>query len=118
GDDMLAALDRLEHQVLGHRVAADQLNDDIDVPGAHHFVGVAQDARLLADFFSRDFGRLVGDLRDLDGAPGAAADLVGVAVEYVPGAAADRADPEQPYADRLHAAPRSNPSFLNMSLMP
>ena len=45
---------------------------------------------------------LVGDHRNPDRAPGAALDLVGVAAEHLPGAAADRADAEQADVNGLH----------------
>src|SRR6185295_13712264 len=107
-----------EHQVLGDGVAADQLDDDVHVLRAGDLEGVAEHPRLLADLLARDLDRLVGDLGDLDGAAGAALDLVGVAIQDVPGAAAHGTDAEQPHPDRFHAAPRRSPSFLNMSLMP
>src|SRR6185369_13479601 len=104
---------------LRDRRTADQLDDDVDVPGARDLVGVGGDARLRADDLARPARRLVGDPRDPDRAPRAALDLVAVAAENVPDAAADRADAEQPDADRAHqAAPRSSPSFLNISRTP
>jgi len=62
---------------------------------------------------------LSADLRDLDRAAGAAADLVRVAVEDVPGAAADRADPQQtPTRIGFTLLLGVIRPFLNMSLMP
>ena len=116
GDHVLAVGDRLQHQVLRDAGAADQLDHDVDVRGAHHFPGVGgQTCALPSTRLPRLLHVLVGDARDADGAAGAAPDLVGVAREHVPGAAADRADAEQPDVNRvhreLHAAPRSRPSF-------
>src|SRR3989441_9734904 len=94
--------DRREHEVLRHGDPADQLDDDIDVGIAHHLEGVRGDARLPGGELFRLFDLLVGDDADLDGAPGAARDLLPVAREHRPGAAAHRADAEQSHLDRFH----------------
>ena len=52
----------------------------------------------------RLFHLLVGADTDFDGAPGAARDLHLVSGEHRPGAAAHRADAEQPYLDGSHAS--------------
>src|SRR4051812_18320672 len=101
GDDVLAVADCLELQVLGHGVAANQLDDDVDVLRADKLEGILGQLGFSAGDLLRAGEVLVGDLRDLDRTAGAAADLVGVAIQDVPGAAAYRADAEQPYAYRL-----------------
>src|SRR5581483_179684 len=99
-----AVLDRREHQVLGDAVAPDQLDHDVDVGAAHDLEGVAGDPRAPARERLRLLRLLVGDDADLDRPAGAARDLLLVARQHRPGAAADRADAEQPDLDRLHAS--------------
>ncbi len=99
---MLAVADRLEHQLFGDAVAADQLDDDVDLRIAHQLECVADDFRFFSGNFPGSPDGLVGHLRDLDRAPGAAPDLAGVAAEHVPGAAAHGADAQQPYINWLH----------------
>src|SRR6185369_953254 len=104
GHDVLAVGDRLQHQRLRDRVAADQLDDDLDVVSPGHAEGVVDDLRSVSYDRSGFLNFLVRHHRDADRAPGAALDLVGVAIEYLPGAAAYGADAEQPYVNRLHVS--------------
>src|SRR5581483_818775 len=107
-----------ELQVLGDGGAADQLDDDVDVRRAHHLEGIAVDACAVTDLAPCELVGALGHLRDLDRPAGTALDLVGVAVQDLPGTAADRADAEEADTDRSHAAPLSRPSLRNMSRMP
>src|SRR2546430_10847030 len=102
GDDMLAVADRLEHQLSRDAVAADQLDDDVDLRVAYQLERIADDFGLFPGNLLGPVKGFVGDLRDLDRATGAALDLVGVAAEHVPRAAPDRADAQQPYINWLH----------------
>ncbi len=111
GDDVLAAVDRLEHEDARVGLPADELDHDVDVGPRHDFVR----PRYKVDAVER-YGALFrevarrGDL-DHDVAPGAAADLLAIAAQHLDGAAADRAEAEQADLDGLHVMFR--PSFLS-----
>ena len=107
GDDVLARGDRLEHQRPGDAGAADQLDDDVDLRAGDHRAGIGEHLGRVADQGAGARGVEVGDVADADLAPGAAPDLLLVALEDGEGAAADDAGAEQPDLDRLHAACRA-----------
>ena len=115
GDHVLAVFDGGQHQFLGHGVAADELDDDVDVRVLDHREGVVGDPRLAAGDRVGQIQVAVGHGGDLDGPAGAAGDFLSVAGEDGPGAATDGADAQQAYVDRFHF---SNPSFRNMSRRP
>ncbi len=102
GDDVLAVVDRLQHQVARGGVAADELDHDVDVRasddeprGGHELDALERDRSLLGQ---------VARARHLDHdiAPGAARDLLAIAAQHLDRAAADRAEAEQTYLDGFH----------------
>ena len=102
GDDVLAVVDGLQHQLARVRLAADQLHDDVDVRARHdlararhEFDAVQGDAALLLQVARP--GHL-----DHDVAPGAARDLLAVAPQHLDGAAADSPQAQQADVDGLH----------------
>src|SRR5690606_23812295 len=138
-DDVLAALDRRQHQLARDAGSADQLDDDVDLGIVEDAARVVDDVDALAHPLAGAGDIEVGDLNDLDRAAGTAPDLVLGAAQHVEGAAAHRADAEQPVAHRAqplggrrlprgshaflsgcraHAAIRMRPSLRNISLMP
>jgi hypothetical protein len=102
GDDVLAVAERPQHQILRHGVATDELDDDVDLRARDDTERIRNHARRPAGQPPGLLDVLVGDHRDADLASGAAADLLAIPREDVPGAAAHRADSEQPYVDWLH----------------
>src|SRR5207244_3586706 len=104
GREIDAAVAHLGKNEVGRAVdvAADQLDDDVDLRVAYQLERIADDFGLFPSNLLGPVKGFVGDLRDLDRAAGAALDLVGVAAEHVPRAAPHRADAQQPYINRLH----------------
>lgn len=101
GDHVLAVLDGLEHQLVGQGVAADQLDDHVDLGIARYVEDIGGDGgRTGIALRVRPAG---GDLRNLDTAPGTAGNLLGVAFEYIEGTATDGPQPTDAYFDRFHA---------------
>ncbi len=100
-DDVLAGIDRLEHQLARRRVAADQLDHDVDVGTLDHEPRGGDDL----DALERDLALLGEILRardpDHDLAAGAARDLLAVAAQHLDGAAADRPEAEETDLDGL-----------------
>src|SRR5690606_40327831 len=98
---LLAVLDGLEHQFLGDGVAADQLDDHVDlgVGDQLEYVGGNGGTGGVA----LRVGVTGGNLRNLNGAPGAPGDLLCVAFEYIEGTATDGAQPTDAYFHRFHA---------------
>ncbi len=116
GDHVFAVFDRIEDQPPGDRGAADQLDDDVDRRIGDDVQGVADHRDAIAGDRAGALDVQVGDLDDLDAAAGATLDLGGIAPEDLEGAAADRADAEQPDSDRaeffdglLHSMGRLGP---------
>ncbi len=99
---MLARGNGLHHQRARDAVAADQLDDDVDLRVGDDQPRVADHLRRIADDDLGARGVEVGHHRDLDAAAGAALDLFLVALQHVERAAADGADAEQADLDRLH----------------
>jgi hypothetical protein len=111
GDHVLAVRDRLEGEVLRDAVAADQLDDDVDLRIAGDRPGVVGDRHLRAGDPPREVLVQVGDAGDDERPSHPAGDLVGVAGQHRVRAAADGADAEQADADgsgleRSHGAER------------
>ena len=104
GDHVLAAVDRLEHQLACVGVAADELDHDVDVGPRDDGPrgGRELDALERHRAFLREVAR-PGDL-DHDVAPGAPRDLLAVAPQHLDRAAADRSQAEEPDVDRLQAS--------------
>ncbi len=102
GDHVLAGRDGLEHQLLGDAIAADELDDDVDVGVGDDFARVADHLDAFADHFAGAGSVEVGHHGDLDATAGAALDFFLVALEHLEGAAADRACAEQAYLDGFH----------------
>ncbi len=103
GDDVLAVGDRTQHHLATELLAAGELDNDLDVrvvdgleqvSGERQSTGVA--GACLAEVPYGSNGRL-------DGAAGAAGDLVGVAGQHVDGSLADGAEPDDGDLDGLHA---------------
>src|SRR5690606_703820 len=94
--------DGLEHQFERQGIAADQLDDDIDlgvagngenIVGNGNGAGVALGVELP--------GR---DLRNLDSTPGTAGNLLGIALEHIEGSATDGSQPTDANFHRFQAA--------------
>jgi hypothetical protein len=103
GDHMLAGGDGLEHQRARDAVAADQLDHDVDRRLGDHRARIGHHPHALA----RRRARARSTSRSATiaisiAAPGAAPDLLAVALQHAEGAAADGADAEQADLDGLH----------------
>ena len=101
-DHMLARLDGLHDQGLGHAIAADQLDDDVDLGVGDDRTRIAHDLRRVADRGLRPRRVQVGHHRDLDAAAGAALDLFLVALQDVEDTVTDGAYAQQAYLDGFH----------------
>jgi hypothetical protein len=99
--DVLARRDRLHHQRAGDAVAADQLDDDVDVRVRDDLARIVDDLSRVAHDALGARRVEVRDHRDADATPGAALDLLLVALQHVERAAADSADAEQADLDGL-----------------
>ena len=99
-DHMLAILDGLEHQFLGYRVAADQLDNDVDFRVVHDIEDVGGDR---VEPVSRGIRVTSGNLRNLDSTPGTAGNLLGVAFEHIEGTATDGSQPTDANFHRFQA---------------
>ena len=102
GDDVLAGLDRVHHQHARDAIAADQLDDDVDLGMRDHLAAIGHDLHLVADDAAGALGVQVGNHRDLDAATGAPADLFLISPQHVERAAAHGADAEQADLDGFH----------------
>ena len=117
GDHVLAARDGRQHQLLRARLAADQLDDDVDVGLRDDRAGSATSS-MPSSATARGFGEVAGRGHgDHDLAAGAARDLLAVAAQHLDGAAADGSQAQQAHADRFHVsffekwkAPTTRPS--------
>jgi hypothetical protein len=102
GNDMLAIGDGLHDHFLGHAIAADQLDDDVD------FRVIDQRKSVVGNSGSatgHQFGQLdifVGHGSNLDRTSGAAGNFLRVALENSPGTTADGADADKANIDRFH----------------
>ena len=122
GDDVLAALDRGQHQLARRIGAADELDDDVDRGVLDERARVAVHGDALGRAGPRPRGVAHRRAHHLDGAARAAGDLVGVATQHRHGAAADRAEAEQadPHGAHQRAPPTAAPaaaSRRNMARM-
>ena len=100
---MLAGVDGFEHQRAGDAVAADQLDDDVDLGIGDDLARIGDDAGAVADDLAGALDVQVRHHRDLDAAARTAADLFLVASEHVEGAATDSTDAQQADLDGFHA---------------
>ena len=91
-DHVLTVGDRLQHQVLGDAVAADELDDDVDLGIVDDQAGVIDDLALAASQFQGARRVQVGDRDDVDAASGAPRDFFLIALQDVEGAGADGAE--------------------------
>ena len=103
GDHVLAVLDGLQDQLLGHAVAADELHHNVDFRIRHHRESVVRQPGGGAG------GDLPGQLQvlvrhcgDADRPAGAAGDFFLVTLENGEGAATDGADAQESNIDRFH----------------
>ena len=100
-DHVLAVRDRLHDQFAGRRIAADQLDDDIDFRIVDHRKGVVtqldsvQPLQTLGPVFA------CGRVGDQDLAPGSTRDLGGIPHQHIEGAAADGPQAQQADFDRI-----------------
>ncbi len=101
-DHMLAILDGLEHQFLGYRVAADQLDNDVDFRVVHDIEDVGGDRGRTG--VALGIRVTSGNLRNLDSTPGTAGNLLGVAFEHIEGTATDGSQPTDANFHRFQAA--------------
>jgi len=101
GDHVLAVVDGLEHQLAGHGVAADQLDDDVDFRVAGHLEHVTGDGGTGG--IALRVGVTRGNLRHFDAAPGTAGNLFGIALEHIEGTATDGSQPTDTYFHRFHS---------------
>ncbi len=104
GDHVLAVGDRRQDELAGARLAADQLDDDVDVRMRDQLRGIGHQLDALEAHRARlgEVARARGH-RDHDLAAGAARDLLAVAAQHLDGAAAHGAQAQQADADRFHA---------------
>jgi len=102
GDHVLAVGDGLHDHVLGHAVAADQLDDDVDFRVIDQREGVVGNPGGAAGDLFGGFDIAVGDGRDADRPAGAARDFLRVTVKNGPGATADGADADKANIDGFH----------------
>jgi len=101
-DHVLAGGDGFEHQRLGNAVAADQLNDDINVRVGDDGAGVAHHLHVRTHHAAGTDDIQVGHHGDGNAPAGAALDLFLVAREHIEYAAANGADAEEAYLDGFH----------------
>ncbi|KFB71722.1 MAG: hypothetical protein AW09_003140 [Candidatus Accumulibacter phosphatis] len=104
GDHVFAIGDRLQYEFPGDPVAADQLDDDVDLRVADHRKGVVGHPAVSTGELPDPFAVLVGNDTDLNGAAGAAGDFFSVTLENGVSTATDGADPEKSNVDRFHSA--------------
>ena len=102
GNDMLAVGDGLHDHFLGHAVAADQLDDDVDFRVIDQREGIISDASSAASDLLGQFHILVGHCRNANRTTGATGDFFRVAIENGPGTTADGADADEANIDRFH----------------
>ena len=121
GDDVLAVLDRGEHQLAGGVGAADQLHQNVDFRVRGHREDIPRHADTVD--VARRIVAAGADMRDLDRAAHAPGDFPGVTLQNVDRAGAHRA--QTCYADlyRIHLGILSlhspdTPSARNIFLMP
>src|SRR5690606_4108580 len=100
GNHVLAVVDGLEYQFLGQGVAADQLDDDVDLGVIDQFEDIAGHGN--AGGVVLRLGRTNGNLGNLDAATGAPSNLLGIAFEYIQSTATDGAQTTDAHFDRLH----------------
>ena len=89
---MLAVFDGLQYQFLRDGIAANQLDNDIDVRIGDHFVCIAGNDDLIARNLARLLDIAIGNHADDDIAPGATCDFFLIAFENGKSAAADSAN--------------------------
>ena len=94
GDHVLAVGDRLEHQLARQLVAADQLDDDVDIGVVDHREGVAHHLDGVPGQLACPFNIARRHHANFDAAAGTAADLFLVALKNVKGAGTDSAEPQ------------------------
>ena len=108
---MLAGGDGLHHQCPSDAVAANQLDDDVDVRVRDHRPRVTHDLRRVADDGLGARRVEVGHHRDANAAPGAALDLLLIALQHVERAGADGADAQQADLNCVHVFSQSEWRF-------
>ena len=101
-DHMLAIGDGLHDHFLGHAVATDQFDDDVDFRIIDQRKGVVGHAGGATGDLSGQFHILVGHGRDANRTAGATGNFFLVALENGPGATADGADADKANIDRFH----------------
>ena len=107
-DHMLARGNGFEHQRLGNAVAANQLNDDVNLRVGNHRPGVAYHLHALPDQRLGPRHIQVSHHGDLDAATGTPPDFLLVAAQHIEGARAHHANTQQANLNRFHIFLRSN----------
>src|SRR5690606_23466900 len=100
GNHVLALADRLHDPLLGDRLAADELDDNIDIGVASHLEPVGGDAHVaVAQQSPGLFNVAHGHRRHLDTPPGTPCDLFSVLLQHLPGAATHDSQTQKPDLD-------------------
>src|SRR5690606_24678050 len=100
GHHMLAVVDGFEHQLFGNGVAADQLDDDVDLRVANqrqHIVGQRH-----AGGIALRIGLARSDLDHFNAATHTPGNFPGITLEHIEGAAADGPQSTDAYFHRFH----------------
>jgi hypothetical protein len=113
-DDVLAVGDRLQDERARGLEPADQFDDDVDVRIGEHRrrIGSELEAGAPGGRRTRLLERALGDPRDPDRASRTARDLFRVALQHLPRAEADGAEPEEPHLQRFHLRTRHRDSCI------
>jgi hypothetical protein len=101
-DHVLAIGDRLHDHFLGHTVATDQLDNDVDFRIIDQRKGIIGHAGRATGDLLGQLDVLVGDGRNANRTAGTAGNFLRVALENSPGATADGADADKANIDGFH----------------
>ena len=99
---MLACFNSLQHQLLGNAVAANQLDNDVNVRVGNHGACIADHLDGWPDRSLRACCVQVSDHGDLNTPPCTANNLALVTLQHVKHAAADGANAQKAYLNRFH----------------
>ena len=102
GDHMLARGNGFQHQLLGQRVATNQLDHDVDVGVADDLAGIGHHLGLVAHDLLRQRGVAARHHGDLNATASTAFDFFLVALQHVENTAAHGAQAHHAYLYRFH----------------
>ncbi len=102
GDHVLAIGNSLHHNLLGHAIAADQFDNDVDFRIVDHRERIVGNPRDPARDLPGEVDILVCHRGDLNRTAGTAGNFFCVTLENGPGATADGADADKANIDRFH----------------